>query len=145
MFRRIIYRSKISNDVDAAQIRQLSSQAKAANAARDIQGALIAINRYFYQVLEGETTTLTPLLQKIKSDPRHHDFTLLQDTQIRARRFAGWDMSLILSPSPDLESCIAQINQAFDSDNASEETCQRLCEGLVYIILGAVDAEAASF
>ncbi len=143
MLKRIIYRSQIADEVDGSQIREICSQSKSANALRDVQGALIAINRHFYQVLEGESTVLEPLLHKIQSDSRHNNFTLLQNTQVQSRKFDGWDMTLIMSPSPDLEACITQINHAFDSEDTSENTQMRLCEGLIYIILGAVDTQAA--
>ncbi|WP_414829682.1 BLUF domain-containing protein [Alteromonas sp. H39] len=143
MLKRIIYRSHIAEHVGGTEIRQLSIQAKATNSTVGIQGALIAINRYFYQVLEGEDVVLTPLLKKIQLDHRHYDFTLLQDLPIESSKFDGWDMTLIMSPPPDLETCIEQINTAFDKKDTSETVQQRLCEGLVYIILGAVDMKPA--
>ncbi len=145
MLKRILYRSHIADHVGGTERREISSHAKAANSIVGIQGALIAINRYFYQVLEGHEAVLTPLLRKIQADQRHYEFVVLQDTAIETSKFDGWDMTLIMSPSPDLETCIAQINEAFDNQETSATVQARLCEGLVYIILGAVDAKAVSF
>jgi hypothetical protein len=46
----------------------------------------------FMQTLEGPRIPVLTLLEKIRSDPRHRNFTLLMEAPILKRSFGSWSM-----------------------------------------------------
>ena len=45
------------------------------------------------QVLEGPDEAVNSLYEKIKSDPRHKDVSIISREQISARQFSAWEMA----------------------------------------------------
>ncbi len=44
------------------------------------------------QTLEGPTTAVLTLVEQIRSDPRHHKFSILMEGRILKRSFGSWSM-----------------------------------------------------
>ena len=63
------------------------------NALDGITGLLLYRRGHFLQVLEGADDRLSPLLEKLKRDPRHTDLRFLLDGRIAARAFGAWSMA----------------------------------------------------
>ena len=68
----------------------------------DITGLLLYHEGTFVQLLEGEHTAVEALLDKIKSDRRHNQLTVMMDHQIRHRLYMKYQTCSISSGN-DLE------------------------------------------
>lgn len=60
-----------------------------------LTGALVYERGRFLQVLEGPRSTVTTLLARLHSDPRHTDMVLAEMAEIDTRAYADWSMSFI--------------------------------------------------
>lgn len=64
------------------------------NNRRDhITGLLIAHNRQFLQVIEGQRADIERLLKRLAADRRHRDMQLLCADPVAVRRFPDWSMA----------------------------------------------------
>ncbi|RZK54618.1 MAG: BLUF domain-containing protein, partial [Hymenobacter sp.] len=83
----------------------LLTQARLHNAAHGITGVLLYGNDQFFQVMEGEATTVQALYERIQQDPRHGSVTTFADKDIAERAFPEWSMAFnTLTPRQLLES-----------------------------------------
>lgn len=88
-----VSRSNISGDIGAIEsLRQTCLQR---NATTGITGALYYDNDVFFQALEGETSAVEAMMEKIKADPRHRDITVLFWDYDRRRIFVKWSMKFV--------------------------------------------------
>ena len=103
---RLIYRSRncIPNADRRVELGQLFGAARSQNKKRHITGALLLLDDYFVQTLEGDEQAVTALLSKIKADPRHDSFEVLDTNLVATRVFARWAMAKVGddSDSPDI-------------------------------------------
>jgi len=65
-----------------------------------VTGALLATDKCFAQVLEGEQEVVEETYGRITRDPRHQDIVLLLTEPIAARQFPDFSMPYIGPPSP---------------------------------------------
>ena len=102
--KRLTYVSKLSLPLDQKEILEIGSKASLNNQKIDVTGILIGVGNYFFQILEGEETTINPLIEKISRDPRHRDVTILSaETGCEERLFSDWNMKAVtLNESNDL-------------------------------------------
>jgi NADH dehydrogenase FAD-containing subunit/class 3 adenylate cyclase/uncharacterized membrane protein YphA (DoxX/SURF4 family) len=102
--KRLTYVSKLSVPLDQKEILEIGRKASLNNQKIDITGILIAVGDYFFQILEGEETTVNVLIEKISRDPRHRDVTILSaETGCEERLFSDWNMKAVtLNESNDL-------------------------------------------
>ena len=75
-----------------AAMEELVAGARKRNGELDITGCLIFAGGRFAQVLEGDRGAVMALMDKIARDPRHSEVTILEQGDIPARRFAGWEL-----------------------------------------------------
>lgn len=90
--KRILYFSVAREDVDDAKVDEIVDQAVRNNAQEGITGALGFNGRHFCQLLEGKPDVIDGLVEKIRNDPRHSAFHLIDERRIEARAFADWAM-----------------------------------------------------
>lgn len=77
----------------AAEIAAILDRSRANNARDDVGGALMFNGRAFGQVLEGPATAVEAAFERIQSDPRHAEVTVLSLGPIATRGFPGWSMA----------------------------------------------------
>lgn len=63
------------------------------NARFGVSGVLVATERHFAQVIEGEPDTVDPLMAAIRCDVRHHHVTVLRAENAAKRRFGHWSLA----------------------------------------------------
>lgn len=69
-------------------------QVSTKNNKRDgLTGALAQPDGKFVQVIEGRRRNVSQLLDRLRSDSRHENVTILGDWPIKARLFYGWAMA----------------------------------------------------
>ena len=91
--RRIIYLSAANNRYARDECEAIIAHAQKANARIGVTGMLIFIDGSFFQVLEGETTTVLALFEKIARDNRHKQLIKLIEEDITERAFPDWAMA----------------------------------------------------
>lgn len=88
----LCYTSIASHLMTHEELLLLLKQAREKNLNRNLTGILIYMEGCFFQILEGEKTSLEALYLKIASDKRHHHVMKLLASDIDRRNFAGWNM-----------------------------------------------------
>ena len=88
----ITYISKETLPFGSIDLLKLLDQCHKNNSSCGITGMLIYGNGTFLQCLEGESSAVEQMLEKIKSDARHKDFKILSNIKIQNRLFSKWNM-----------------------------------------------------
>lgn len=116
--RQLLYRSHVSRSWHEDELRALQSAAATNNTSAGITGLLLYCRGVFIQLIEGPTTHIEDLFDRIKADPRHQDIVVLYDTYVYQRALSQWTMGVL-----DMGQAID--SGTLDSDSVSEllETC----------------------
>lgn len=85
-----LYLSRFSGTIGDTGLRDLLKQARENNQARAITGALLFDGERFVQLIEGPVADMAELVQRLCSDRRHHDVTVVSEGPIAARRCRRW-------------------------------------------------------
>ena len=74
------------------------------NISSEVTGLLLYKGGNFMQVLEGPDEMVTALYEKIKTDPRHKDVSVISREQIQARQFHAWEMAFQNLDNPAIKN-----------------------------------------
>ncbi len=88
----LIYSSTAAPDFDEAELPQILARSRADNSWLGVTGMLLYADRSFLQVLEGRSTIVDALVERIARDPRHRRMTVIVREPIIARLFSDWTM-----------------------------------------------------
>jgi len=91
---RLVYVSRAASCLDIAGVYAIIRGAHAGNVADGVTGALVFLDGWFAQVLEGSPAILDAQLARIRRDPRHEGLQIRQRERVHARVFAGQPMAL---------------------------------------------------
>jgi hypothetical protein len=75
----LIYVSDATRQLDEAQLMDILTVSRAANAEIGVTGLLLYKGGRFMQMLEGTERAVRDLLDKITRDPRHYNVVMLQE------------------------------------------------------------------
>jgi Sensors of blue-light using FAD len=89
----IIYASSAVPGFTGADLVPILAASRLKNARLSITGMLLYTAGSFFQVLEGEDSVITELLQTISADSRHKNVTKIIHEPIADRHFADWTMA----------------------------------------------------
>jgi hypothetical protein len=100
MLQSLIYVSKAVRPMASTDLLQLLVKAKASNDILRITGMLLyiegkflnTIEGRFIQVIEGRQQDINVTFNKIKTDPRHTNVSMLNLSTISKRNFKDWSM-----------------------------------------------------
>lgn len=98
MLSKIIYIStRATTDYQAQkqENQDIQQSSWANNTDTDVTGLLVATNRHFIQILEGDAVRINALFESIKTDARHTRVELKASRLIEKRMFGGWAMNVI--------------------------------------------------
>lgn len=127
---RIVYFSRaVINAADEMtdMMQSILSVAVPRNAKADVSGALLACDKWFVQVLEGDRLSVGEIYQMIRSDRRHRDTTVITAGPIVERSFAGWSMcGQTLCATDDAIIDILQNKKLFDPATLTVDATLRL-------------------
>jgi hypothetical protein len=87
-----IYASRAKVTMREAEIQALLESARRNNLARGITGMLLYIEGSFFQVLEGDATSVDRTYETIAGDTRHDRVTQIIREPIAQRSFGEWSM-----------------------------------------------------
>lgn len=76
MFERLVYTSRVSEGVAIRDVYDIIRMSHNRNSTSGLTGALLFLDGYFIQILEGSPYALDERYQRILADPRHEDVEL---------------------------------------------------------------------
>lgn len=91
----IVYSSQASESMTAADLEGILEHSRVANHLNHITGALVYVEGVFLQILEGEKTEVTKLMERIQQDPRHHSVKIFFEAEASDRTFGSWRMAFV--------------------------------------------------
>lgn len=120
MLFRAIYRSDAvaETGADLMAIAHILGISDRNNRRDQITGLLIAHDRKFLQVIEGQRADVERLLKRLAADPRHRNMQLLGAGPAAARRFPDWSMAHGPVTDALAEALGAPSRQRFTADEA---------------------------
>ncbi len=75
-----------------SELETLLEHSRSKNRDRGITGAMMHVQGYFLQLLEGPETAVNTVFSIIEQDPRHEIASILYDEIITERHFPNWVM-----------------------------------------------------
>lgn len=102
---RLLYRShvRIAGHQRRAELGSIFSAARSNNKRHGVTGALLVVDDFFVQALEGDETTVRSLYETIRHDPRHERVVVLEETTVPTRVFGRWSMARVTDDDePDI-------------------------------------------
>ena len=106
----------------------LLSEARDANAVRDVTGLLLYREGSFYQVLEGSESAVMATFRAIEGDPRHKEVRILFDGETDAREFADWKMGFLNLDEVDVDK-LGGFSDFMTRDAQPQEFLENLSRG----------------
>jgi hypothetical protein len=95
----LAYRSRsLIQGLTAESLGELTSLLHAArerNTSLNVTGALIFTEGLFAQILEGEQSAVSQIVQSIQKDHRHTEMCILPSEHYEQRRFQKWSMAFV--------------------------------------------------
>ncbi|MBL0745563.1 BLUF domain-containing protein [Chryseolinea lacunae] len=102
MLAHLAYVSVRKSNCTEAEIEKILASCKINNGPLDITGVLLYSDHKFIQYVEGESTSLMTLYDKIKKDERHEKAVMISYSPIAARIFPSWQMGSRKFSSDDI-------------------------------------------
>lgn len=102
MLAHLAYVSVRKKNCTDEEIEKILSACKINNAPLDITGVLLYSDSKFIQYVEGESTALMALYDKIKKDVRHEKAVMISYNPIAKRIFPSWQMGSRKLASDDI-------------------------------------------
>lgn len=87
------YRSESIPELEPKDLTDILEEANARNSAKNITGCLIYHQKSFVQILEGNKLDVLEIYEKITTDKRHYNVTLLWENEVDDRYFTEWNMA----------------------------------------------------
>ena len=109
----IIYASAATSPITEEMLLKMLDKARKTNEGLGITGMLLHSDGSFFQVLEGQESTVETLFKKIQQDQRHAKITIIIREQIVARAFSEWSMAFAEATPQQLEE-IDGLNDFFE-------------------------------
>jgi hypothetical protein len=106
----------------------LLSEARNANADRDVTGLLLYREGSFYQILEGSESAVMATFHEIEGDPRHKEVRILFNGETDAREFADWRMGFLNLDGVDPDT-LSGYSDFMTRDTQPQEFLENLSRG----------------
>jgi len=102
MLTHLVYVSARKRNCTDEEIEKILAACRANNGPLDITGVLLYSDTRFIQYVEGKSTALTSLYDKIKKDTRHEKVVMISYNPITERIFPSWQMGSLKITSDDI-------------------------------------------
>ena len=101
-------------------LREILSVSQKNNAKDGITGYLIFDRDWFVQILEGDPEKVRSTYERLQTDPRHGQVTLVESRKATTRNFGAWSMGGTMRSLDKQEIFLAHgIGDAFDPSKMS--------------------------
>ena len=91
----IVYSSKSATPMQMDDLEEILESARESNTNAGITGALVYIDGFFLQILEGEARAVEALMARIAKDVRHETVTVLRQGETTTSVFSDWRMAYV--------------------------------------------------
>ena len=102
MLHQIIYSSKATSPMTSADLEKILHDARTGNEARGISGALVYVDRIFFQILEGEREAVRSVVESIRADSRHSEMKVFRESDVDERIFPDWRMAYLTASAGEM-------------------------------------------
>ncbi len=122
------------NDTFADEVTAILARARRNNQAIGVTGALLFTRFWFAQVLEGPRDAVEMIFERIQSDPRHGDVTVLSFLPAEQRSFPDWSMAFAGGPTEAVTEALDRIvplSSRIETLTAAGQDVLRLLESVV--------------
>lgn len=92
---RLVYVSQMASMLADVELQIILGQSLIRNRRLDVTGLLVISGHFFCQTLEGRTSAVEQVMQRVRCDPRHHHIRTLLTEITPRRKFATWSMRLV--------------------------------------------------
>lgn len=143
----IIYSSVSSTPMQLDELEDILEQAQGNNARNGVTGALVYVDGFFLQILEGEKQTAQDLMQRIAKDLRHETVTVLREGEIPVGAFSDWKMAYV-SATPEQVADWAGLSvttllpEVWEDLRRDRNKASLVAEGILSILAGRGGAES---
>jgi hypothetical protein len=125
------------------QIRRILATARVSNQKHDLTGALTFNQSYFAQILEGAPDDLARLVERIRHDPRHSHFHVLEGREIATRAFPRWSMAYVAKSDGTMGHPLAHFQFEAALTNGATPEAKKLLTALRRVVAGKVEVPVA--
>ena len=144
---RTLYSSVSSTPMQADELEDILEQAQGHNAGNAITGALVYVDGFFLQVLEGEKDAVQTLMHKICGDLRHESVTVLQEGEVAAAAFSDWTMAYVSATPEEVArwaglSGTTQLPQVWDDIHQDPQRAAQLVKSILAVLVGGPSSQA---
>jgi hypothetical protein len=94
-FKSLTYTSFARLDLEARDLEAIHRTAREVNALEGITGLLIFNGTHFLQIIEGGSSAIDDLVERLRRDPRHSGLEIRDEQMIEQRSFPDWSMELV--------------------------------------------------
>ena len=114
---RVLYVSGASRALSDADLEAILRASRANNGKAGITGMLLWADGAFIQVLEGASTAVAALVDRIRRDDRHRNVMMIVEEEVANRVFGAWEMGFKkLDPQRrDDQALFATTRQALEN------------------------------
>lgn len=150
---RIVYISRATFPLSAAvdgiepTVARILSTSRANNRRSGLVGMLYYGDGFFFQCLEGETSTVQALYRTLLKDPRHKDLKVLASEPIKRLSFPDWSMKYAPVDQHMLKLLEEHGFDSFDPyrfDHHLVERVMHLLQGVPDPTIPAIEARASA-
>ncbi|MCB0301208.1 MAG: BLUF domain-containing protein [Calditrichaeota bacterium] len=99
----LIYVSSAFQKMSEPELLEILEKSRLNNSQRNITGMLLYHDGNFLQILEGPKNALQQLRATIEADPRHKDFLVLFEREVKERAFPDWSMGFRVLNADDIK------------------------------------------
>jgi Sensors of blue-light using FAD len=118
--RQIIYVSQATKPLAQSELRELVITASKNNMREDITGALMYLENWFVQILEGFDGPITLMLERIEADHRHKNMRIISDKELDHRFFEDWSMGYVEPDIRDSSIIIKELRSPLTSGDRAD-------------------------
>lgn len=134
----LLYTSFATQEFSVRDLKFLLDKARQFNKSHGVTGLLIYRDRVFLQYLEGLSSDITIVYDRIKRDNRHEELVPIMQGKIQSRLFPEWDMNYVPSKrlNPDWINILFAHKRKLRGET---KTADELLEALEHIRLAALE------
>lgn len=137
----IIYSSVSSTPMQLDELEDILEQAQVNNAKDEITGALVYVDGFFLQVLEGQRTSIEALMDRIARDLRHETVKVLQAGDVPGATFPDWKMAYVSATPEQVArwaglSGTTQLPEVWEDLRQDRTRVIQLTKGILSVLVG---------
>ncbi len=89
----IVYRSTLTPQCTRDDVQRIRQKSEQNNPRLGLTGLLLIYGRNVVSLVEGEDVIVLDMLERVASDKRHRDLTVMREAAVQGPRFTSWTFS----------------------------------------------------